>query len=282
MCGSGGGVGELSCSLLTRYAAGAVSAGGVREAYKGKGEEYQLFWPEKKKSGGDSRGGWRSRLPAEPCLPRTPRHGLCHLLLPLCAFTRLALITPLLPVTPSPQAPPALGALPLPPSSPPRPPLTVEFIRMAARFGATIVPFAGVGIDDSLEVLLDSSELENLPVVGDYVRRQAGRLPQVRCWPWAARTQREEGEQGGEAGLGAACAPPVAVAFRLWRGAGAVHACGPEVCRRGWACCRRGGVWRLERRRRSLWPRWRCRASRPAACTLCSRSPSPWTPQTPR
>ncbi|EFN58302.1 hypothetical protein CHLNCDRAFT_142297 [Chlorella variabilis] len=77
--------------------------GGVREAYKRRGEEYRLFWPEKS-----------------------------------------------------------------------------EFIRMAARFGATIVPFAAVGVDDSLNILADSQQLEAMPVVGDMLRRRAGGLPQAR------------------------------------------------------------------------------------------------------
>lgn len=54
-----------------------------------------------------------------------------------------------------------------------------EFIRMAARFGATIVPFAAVGVDDSLNILADGSQLEAMPVVGDMLRRRAGGIPQV-------------------------------------------------------------------------------------------------------
>ena len=52
-----------------------------------------------------------------------------------------------------------------------------EFIRMAARFGATIVPFAAVGVDDSLNILADNQQLEALPVVGDMLRQlEAGLL----------------------------------------------------------------------------------------------------------
>nr|XP_011459634.1 PREDICTED: acyltransferase-like protein At1g54570, chloroplastic [Fragaria vesca subsp. vesca] len=43
-----------------------------------------------------------------------------------------------------------------------------EFVRMAARFGATIVPFAAVGEDDLLELVLDYNDIKNIPVVGDY------------------------------------------------------------------------------------------------------------------
>jgi hypothetical protein len=69
-----------------------VVAGGVREAYKHKGEEYKLFWPSKP-----------------------------------------------------------------------------EIIRMAARFGATIVPLSAVGCDD-VNIALDGPELLSLPIVGDIIR----------------------------------------------------------------------------------------------------------------
>ena len=50
---------------------------------------------------------------------------------------------------------------------------------MAARFGATIVPFAAVGVDDSLNILADSRQLAEMPIVGDMLRSRAGNLPQV-------------------------------------------------------------------------------------------------------
>ena len=65
------------------------ATGGVREAYKQKGEDYELFWPVKP-----------------------------------------------------------------------------EFVRVAARFNATIVPLAAVGADDGVEMLLDSNDILNLPVLG--------------------------------------------------------------------------------------------------------------------
>jgi pimeloyl-ACP methyl ester carboxylesterase len=77
--------------------------GGVREAYKRKGEDYQLFWPQRS-----------------------------------------------------------------------------EFVRMAARHGATIVPFAAVGVDDALEILLDSDELARAPVLGPMVTARANALPRAR------------------------------------------------------------------------------------------------------
>ncbi|KAK9291876.1 hypothetical protein L1049_019826 [Liquidambar formosana] len=45
-----------------------------------------------------------------------------------------------------------------------------EFVRMAARFGATIVPFGAVGEDDIAELVLDYNDLMRIPVVNDYIR----------------------------------------------------------------------------------------------------------------
>ncbi|XP_030958006.1 acyltransferase-like protein At1g54570, chloroplastic isoform X2 [Quercus lobata] len=45
-----------------------------------------------------------------------------------------------------------------------------EFVRMAARFGATIVPFGAVGEDDIGEMLLDYNDLIKIPVVNDLIR----------------------------------------------------------------------------------------------------------------
>ena len=77
--------------------------GGVREAYRRKNEEYQLFWPQK-----------------------------------------------------------------------------AEFVRMAAKYGATIVPFSAIGVDDSLEIILDADEIQRTPVLGQMVSSRAAGLPQAR------------------------------------------------------------------------------------------------------
>ncbi|KAK4596216.1 hypothetical protein RGQ29_014313 [Quercus rubra] len=45
-----------------------------------------------------------------------------------------------------------------------------EFVRMAARFGATIIPFGAVGEDDVGEMLLDYNDLIKIPVVNDLIR----------------------------------------------------------------------------------------------------------------
>ncbi|KAJ7978061.1 Acyltransferase-like protein, chloroplastic [Quillaja saponaria] len=45
-----------------------------------------------------------------------------------------------------------------------------EFVRMAARFGATIVPFGTVGEDDLTEMVLDYNDLIKIPIVNDLIR----------------------------------------------------------------------------------------------------------------
>ncbi|KAF8387912.1 hypothetical protein HHK36_026574 [Tetracentron sinense] len=46
-----------------------------------------------------------------------------------------------------------------------------EFVRMAARFGATIVPFGVVGEDDIVEMVLDYNDLMRIPFVSDYIKK---------------------------------------------------------------------------------------------------------------
>ncbi|XP_010414904.1 PREDICTED: acyltransferase-like protein At1g54570, chloroplastic [Camelina sativa] len=45
-----------------------------------------------------------------------------------------------------------------------------EFVRMAARFGATIVPFGTVGEDDIAELVLDYNDLMKIPILNDYIK----------------------------------------------------------------------------------------------------------------
>ncbi|XP_071735481.1 phytyl ester synthase 1, chloroplastic-like isoform X2 [Rutidosis leptorrhynchoides] len=47
-----------------------------------------------------------------------------------------------------------------------------EFVRMAAKFGATIVPFGAVGEDDVAELVLDYDDIMKIPVLNDYVKKQ--------------------------------------------------------------------------------------------------------------
>lgn len=49
-------------------------------------------------------------------------------------------------------------------------PVQQEFVRMAARFDATIVPFSTVGEDDLAELVIDYNDLMNIPVVNDLIR----------------------------------------------------------------------------------------------------------------
>ncbi|CAI0432370.1 unnamed protein product [Linum tenue] len=55
-----------------------------------------------------------------------------------------------------------------------------EFVRMAAKFGATIVPFGGVGEDDLVELVLDYKDLMNIPILNNYIRDIARSAPRVR------------------------------------------------------------------------------------------------------
>lgn len=89
--------------LMKNKEAVLLYPGGVREAYKNKGEKYQLMWPE------------------EP-----------------------------------------------------------EFVRVAARFGATIIPVGAVGVEDSVEMLLDAPEIRQLPLIGEEIARRASQIPQAR------------------------------------------------------------------------------------------------------
>ncbi|KAG5232584.1 hypothetical protein OIU77_004001 [Salix suchowensis] len=55
-----------------------------------------------------------------------------------------------------------------------------EFVRMAARFGATIVPFGTVGEDDVAELVLDYNDLMKIPVVNDLIRDATRDLTRLR------------------------------------------------------------------------------------------------------
>lgn len=59
-------------------------------------------------------------------------------------------------------------------------PEKVDFVRTAARFNATIVPISSVGMADSFNILLDSSELQNLPVLGERAKEFARNVTSAR------------------------------------------------------------------------------------------------------
>eukprot|EP00542_Grammatophora_oceanica_P005239 CAMPEP_0194067984 /NCGR_PEP_ID=MMETSP0009_2-20130614/86846_1 /TAXON_ID=210454 /ORGANISM="Grammatophora oceanica, Strain CCMP 410" /LENGTH=706 /DNA_ID=CAMNT_0038721039 /DNA_START=86 /DNA_END=2206 /DNA_ORIENTATION=+ len=69
-------------------------------------------------------------------------------------------------------------------------PEKVDFVRMAARFNATIVPLSAVGAADSAKILLDAPELVKLPFgIGDRVREASANVQAAR---WAATDNEEE------------------------------------------------------------------------------------------
>ncbi|XP_071707322.1 phytyl ester synthase 1, chloroplastic-like [Rutidosis leptorrhynchoides] len=47
-----------------------------------------------------------------------------------------------------------------------------EFVRMAAKFGATIVPFGVIGEDDVAELVLDYDDIMKIPFLNDYTRKR--------------------------------------------------------------------------------------------------------------
>ncbi|XP_044481490.1 acyltransferase-like protein At1g54570, chloroplastic isoform X2 [Mangifera indica] len=55
-----------------------------------------------------------------------------------------------------------------------------EFVRMAARFGATIVPFGVIGEDDIVELVLDYNDLMKIPVLSDNIRDLNNQSVKVR------------------------------------------------------------------------------------------------------
>lgn len=60
-------------------------------------------------------------------------------------------------------------------------PQRAEFVRMAARYGATIVPFAGVGAEDGFNMLLEPNEIRKLPIIGSMMeQRSRNSIPQAR------------------------------------------------------------------------------------------------------
>ncbi|CAK7340886.1 unnamed protein product [Dovyalis caffra] len=55
-----------------------------------------------------------------------------------------------------------------------------EFVRIAARFGATIVPFGTVGEDDLTHLVLDYHDMMKIPVVSDYIREVNNKATKIR------------------------------------------------------------------------------------------------------
>ncbi|GIL46719.1 hypothetical protein Vafri_3635 [Volvox africanus] len=51
-------------------------------------------------------------------------------------------------------------------------PRRAEFVRMACRLGATLIPFAAVGAEDCVELLLDREDMMAIPGLAEWLRRQ--------------------------------------------------------------------------------------------------------------
>lgn len=56
-----------------------------------------------------------------------------------------------------------------------------EFIRMAIKHDAIIVPFAAIGAEDSIDIVADANDLMNNPIVGDSVRKRSQSVPKARA-----------------------------------------------------------------------------------------------------
>ncbi|CAH8357773.1 unnamed protein product [Eruca vesicaria subsp. sativa] len=65
-----------------------------------------------------------------------------------------------------------------------------EFVRAAAKFGAKIVPFCGVGEDDFLKVVVDYNDQIKVPIVREVLKRVTAEGPGVR-----GSVEGEEGNQ---------------------------------------------------------------------------------------
>ncbi|CAI7807247.1 unnamed protein product [Closterium sp. NIES-53] len=89
--------------VLANKEAALLFPGGVREALKKRGEDYQLFWPER-----------------------------------------------------------------------------AEFVRMAAKHEATIIPFACIGVDDGFDILVDADEMPDVPIIGPMAVEGVQAWPRVR------------------------------------------------------------------------------------------------------
>lgn len=56
-----------------------------------------------------------------------------------------------------------------------------EFVRMAAKFEATIVPMASIGCEDAVTMLADAKDIKRIPILGERVARNAREtIPQAR------------------------------------------------------------------------------------------------------
>jgi len=59
-------------------------------------------------------------------------------------------------------------------------PEKVDFVRTAAKFNATIIPLSAVGMADSLNILLDPSQVVSIPVLGERALELANNITAAR------------------------------------------------------------------------------------------------------
>lgn len=59
-------------------------------------------------------------------------------------------------------------------------PEKVDFVRTAARFNATIIPISAVGMADSLNTILEPSEIVDLPLIGERAKAFAANVTAAR------------------------------------------------------------------------------------------------------
>ncbi len=55
-----------------------------------------------------------------------------------------------------------------------------EFVKMAIRFNAIIVPFAAIGAEDSFDIVMDAEDLLTNPILGNRVKMQMEKVPKAR------------------------------------------------------------------------------------------------------
>ena len=59
-------------------------------------------------------------------------------------------------------------------------PETSEFVRMAAKFGATIVTLAAVGVEESMDIVMDREDIMQTPILKDIAQSQIQQSPEAR------------------------------------------------------------------------------------------------------
>lgn len=71
-------------------------------------------------------------------------------------------------------------------------PNRTDFVRIAAKFDALIVPFGAIGAADSVDILLDSNDLDQIPILGERLRASQAAVPVARRGMGAAVPEEEK------------------------------------------------------------------------------------------